>query len=387
MISPHHDAPDGKLESWKSGSLRGGGAAPRVLFGSVYEDANVELRIWQARLDELKTENLAREPRAFCIASGGDTLFALLLPGVGRVDGVDVNPAQIWLCELKIAARRALSVREFERATGRDARAFYPRLRPDLSDDARRFWDANIETLRGGLNGCGLVDGVLRHASRGLRWLIGRRTVRALLRARDVEEQRRIWESRANCWRFRALFGLALNPLVLRAFYGAALREGLPLDLGARVRANLERTLVKLPISSNPYIASLLRGRLPTQAGNWPVALRPESFAAIDARLDDLTLSCADAASWLDAQTAGSIDFFGLSNVVEAIAPASGQRLLQSVQRAAAPGALICMRTITSNRAAGVAGLAPDARLNKWREADRSPFCRLSQVWRGEEIR
>ena len=241
---------DGKLESWRSGSLRGASAKPRVLFGSVYEDAAIEARAWQLRLDEL--QNAGRKPRAFCIASGGDTLFSLLLPGVGRVDGVDINPAQIWLCALKVAARQTLSPDDFTRATAGDARPFYSRLRPSLDEQARLFWDDNRASLRHGLNGCGVVDGVMRRASLGLRWLIGRRAVRALLAASSLETQRQIWRTRANARRFAALFGLALHPLLLRAFYGAALREGLPLDLGDRIRANLERTLTDLPIQNNP---------------------------------------------------------------------------------------------------------------------------------------
>ena len=174
-------------------------------------------------------------------------------------------------------------------------------------------WDDNRESLRQGFSGCGFVDGVLRHASRALRWLIGRRAVRALLRAPNVEEQDGIWQSSANRRRFNALFATALNPFVLRAFYGAALRQGLPLDLGARVQHNIERTLLELPIASNPYIASLLRGHLGRATGNWPIALRLDNFAPINARLDNLTLTCADATSWLNVQDENSIDFFGLS--------------------------------------------------------------------------
>ncbi len=376
---------DSKLESWRSGSLRGGsrteGASrPRVLFGSVFEDAEVELRAWQMRLTELENSN--REPRAFCIASGGDTLFSLLLPGVGRVDGVDINAAQIWLCELKVAARRELSAQEFVAATAGDARPFYPQLRAQISDEARNFWDDNVDSLRNGLSGCGFVDGVLRHASRGLRWLIGRRAVRALLRAHNASEQREVWRARANRWRWNALFSLALHPIILRAFYGAALRAGLPLDLGERVRANIERTLLDLPMARNPYIVSLLRGRLARNSENWPLALRPESFASIGARLDNLTLNCADATEWLNAQDAGSIDFFGLSNVVEAIEPASAELLLHAVARAAAPDALICVRTITGVCAMTIEGLALDARTAELKRMDRSPFCRLSELLR-----
>ena len=182
---------DSKLESWRSGSLRGDAATPRVLFGSVFEDAEIELRAWQMRLAEL--ENVGRAPRAFCIASGGDTLFSLLLPGRGCIAGVDINPAQIWLCELKIVARQTLSGDEFVRATAGDARQFYPCVRAQLSPEAQNFWDTNLDSLRHGLSGCGFVDGVLRAASLGLRWLLGRRAVRALLKSQSIEEQREIW--------------------------------------------------------------------------------------------------------------------------------------------------------------------------------------------------
>lgn len=379
---------DDKLASWKSGSLRGAGAVPgatpRVLFGVVYEDAEVELAVWRARLDELKDQT--RPPRAFCVASGGDTLFSLLLPQRGEVVGVDVNPAQVALCALKVAARHSLDAAQWTRATRGDARPFYPLLRPQLDAQTRTFWDANLSTLAHGLSGCGLVDGVLRRASFGLRWLIGRRAPRAMLAAPNVEAQRRIWRERANRCRFRALFALFLNPLVLRAFYGRALREGLPLDLGERVRDNLERALLDFPVASNPYVIQLLRGHLSPDSAQWPIALRPDSLAPMRAHLDDLSLHVAEAAEFLEAQPAVSFDFFALSNVIEAVGAQSGTRLMRAVERAAAPGALVCVRSITGALPPHSPLLESDERQNVWREGDRSPFCRLQNVLRRKNL-
>ena len=370
------------MESWRSGSLRGAGEGARVLFGVVYEDAAIELRVWQARLREL--ENQARTPRAFCIASGGDTLFSLLLPRRGEVVGVDINPAQIWLCQLKVAARQNLDSGEWTRATRGDARPFYPRLRAQLDAEAQQFWDAHLPTLARGLSGCGLVDGVLGRASIGLRWLIGRRATRALLRATGVEQQREIWHGLAHRRRFRALFRWALHPLVLRAFYGGALRQGLPLDLGEIVRGNIERSFTDFLVASNPYIIQLLRGGLAPDPAQWPLALRPDCdrFDAIAARLDHLSLHPAEAAHFLENQPAGSVDFFALSNVIEAIGSQSARRLLRAVERAAAPGALICVRSITGARPPRTDLLEPGELLSELRGLDRSPFCRLQRVLR-----
>lgn len=256
----------------------------------------------------IEAEVLRPEGRIFCIASSGCTALALAARGF-HVTALDVNPAQIEYARA--------------RATGAPPRR-------------------------------GVVDRRLASARRILPWLgLRERDVRPFLELASPGEQTAFWRHRLDTRRLRAFLRCALHPALLRLTHGRRFIEWMPARFDLVVQRRLERTWASHPNRENPYAWRLLLGCEPPDG-------EPEAEAA-----GEIELVCADAAEYLDSGAPGRFDGFTLSNVMDAAPAAYRERLLAAVRRAAAPGAVMVLRSFGEPR---------DARMAEWAARDRSPL-------------
>ncbi len=233
----------------------------------------------------IEAEALPERGRILCIASAGCTAFALASRGA-RVTAVDANPAQIDYVQ--------------ERLNGAEPRA-------------------------------GVVEGMLARLRR-LGPLVGWSPAALcdFCALEDGQAQLDFWRRRLDTRRFRAGLRFLLNPLSLRLAYSSPLVAALPPSFGQVVRVRLERGFALHPNRQNPYARFLLLGE----------AEQPDPQPGID-----LTLVCSDAAAYLEQSAPSSFDGFAFSNVLDGATPAYGQRLFSAARRAAAPRAVVVLRS------------------------------------------
>ncbi len=192
--------------AWQNGRFRAARAGSRkLLFGCMYEDAEIELRAFQPG------------GRIFCIASAGCTAMKLAVSHA--VVAVDINPVQVAYVQ---------------------------------------------ERLGGGAIQCGSAERILGFA-RTLGPLAGwhRRTVRTFLDLDDPEQQILYWRRHLDTRRFRAAFSFLFSRVVLRSVYSAAFLNVLPPNFGTILRARMERCFALHPNRRNPYAYALLLGDMP----------------------------------------------------------------------------------------------------------------------------
>jgi S-adenosylmethionine:diacylglycerol 3-amino-3-carboxypropyl transferase len=258
--------------------------------------------------------------RVFCIASAGCT--ALALAPRHEVVAVDVNPVQ-----LEYAARRLAGAPAVRGAAER------------LMDVARAFaplvgWSA--------------------------------RRLRAFLDLADGREQAAFWRRHLDTWRFRAALDALLSTTALAAVYASPFLAFLPRRLGAIMRARLAGGFARHPNRTNPYARALLQGE--------PPAAAPPPAGASAVRL-----VCADAAGHLESAPAASFDGFTLSNILDGAGPDYRARLFGAVRRAAAPGAVVVLRSFAEpDAAARGPNRAADDRALLWGIVDVRPVDALS---------
>ena len=282
-----------------------------IRYGSVWEDADVLCR---------GLEPSAPGGRLLSVASAGDNALALLTLDPREVVAVDVSRAQLACVAIRIAAFRFLEDGKLLGFLGveptEDRLEQYHRLRGELPDFARAFWDDRPEVLERGVVHAGRFEAYLDlFRTRVLPLIHPRSRVEALLQPREREERERFHREQWDTLRWRLLF---------RIFFGRWVMGRLGRDpeffrhvegpVGEAIRRRSLRGLVELPTHTNPYLVRILTGRYGPEA--LPRYLRPENRSVIRSRLDRLTLHHGPV-----EQAPGSFDGFNLSDVFEYMGP------------------------------------------------------------------
>ena len=244
--------------------------------------------------------------RIFCIASAGCT--AMRLAADHNVVAVDINPVQVAYVQQRLCGRGV------QRGSAERLLAFARSLAPLVG------WN--------------------------------RRTVGAFLDLDDPKQQVLYWRRHLDTRRFRVAFSFLFSRIILRSVYSTALLDGLPPNFGNVLRARMERCFALHANRSNPYAHSLLLGEMRSAP------------AASEGR--QIQLECADAADFLERQSAGSFTGFSLSNILDGTNPAYAQRMVAAVQHAAAPGAIVVLRSFREPQCATETNHAAEDRAMLW---------------------
>jgi S-adenosylmethionine-diacylglycerol 3-amino-3-carboxypropyl transferase len=352
-----------------------GAVNDRLFFAQVREDPRVELTALRPGPDD----------EVVVVSSGGCTALSLLAAGAGRVVAVDLNATQNHMVELKTAATTL---------GGRDAVAFlgalpsarrretYASLRQALSPAARRYWDNRARQVSTGVIGAGVSERFITAVVTTLRLAVHPRArIERLLACRTLDEQRALFEREWSTRRWRALFALLCNRLVLRNTYPAEFFAQVENpSFALHFRRLAEHALTELPVSSNYFLHQMFAGRYPVEERDGvPPYLSDRGVAVIASAGERLQLVDGAMTEYLRTRPARSVHAFALSNICEWMTPAEIEALFREVLRTAAPGARLVYRNFVgwTELPAGCERIVPDhdlgARLSR---EDRSAMQR-----------
>jgi len=266
---------------------------------------------------EIERAAFARGGRVFCIASAGCT--ALQLARDHEVVAVDINPSQLAYARDRIAGA------------------------PAIHGTAER------------------VMGIGRALAPLVGWSSSR--VREFLDLGDPAAQIAFWREHLDTRRFRTTFDGLLSLAALRRIYASPFLAFLPSHLGAVMRGRMERGFAHHPNHDNPYARALLLGEL----------------AEIDrAGARSIQLVGSDAAAYLEGAPAASFTGFTLSNILDGADANYRRRLFAAVKHAAAPGALVVLRSFGEPTAVDADNQAATDRAMIWGLVVARPAARLA---------
>lgn len=183
---------------------------------------------WEDPREDAKILNLTADDTVLAITSACDNIlaYAALPNPPKRIHGVDLNPFQGHLAELKLAASRCLTYGEIWSLFGEGRVANFKdlllcKLAPHLSSNAFQYWMSEGSRTFD-INGHGLYDtGSTRWALRLARYIFkglglsGK--VAELCKARTIREQQFIWNKHIRPALFNPIVGKLLvgNPIFL----------------------------------------------------------------------------------------------------------------------------------------------------------------------------
>lgn len=353
----------------------------QLMFGQVREDAEVDLLLL-SKLDSPK--------RAFVIASGGCTAFSMLTVPDLKVDAVDISEAQVALVESKFEMFKTLGFEVTRDACKAQAVAAYKQVRNSMSENSRMILDACMSDLERGLNNAGWVDKRMHQVTNLFYAFIHSRvTTLKLLSMCDVSEQRRFYDEHWCNWQWKLGLNVAFSQHFMAIAHGADAKRLLPADFSQVMKRRIVRALTDVPACSNPYLWQTFIARYNEREDALPPYLQERRWNVLSRNLSNLSLTCAGTVDWLEKQPDDSIDYFGLSNILELLPPDYAAAVQKQVLRCARKNAIVCVRGIFpretpvfSTESNHNRSLACDAELSvSAGKMDRSLFCNFYQIF------
>lgn len=347
-------------------AVRGNAASAPVallerLFARLFQDL-VYAQIWEDPVADMTALGLTAEDRVICIASGGCNLMSYLTASPASVTAVDLSPAHVALCRLKLAAACHLPDHAafhgfFGAADLRHNTALYDRyLAPNLDAETRAYWETR--GLRGRRIGM-FTRGFHRHGLLGrfigathLIARLGGVDFRRLLTARTLEDQRRFFETEIDpllnsaavrflARRRAALFGLGIPP----AQYDKLAADGGG-DVLPVLRERARRLVCDFPIREN-YFAwqALARGYDTAPDAALPPYLTPANFETVRENAGRARIFNRSLTDLLEGEPAGRLNAYVLLDAQDWMSDAQLDALWLQITRTAAPGARVLFRT------------------------------------------
>ena len=293
-----------------------------------------------------------RRGRFLSIASGGDNSFALLTLDPEEVALADVNPVQLHLVELKMAAIRTLerdallAFLGFRPATAAQRRAWYQSFAATLPAGTKACWDTRQDVLEAGITHAGRLERYFRmFATRILPLIHNGSTVAQMLAPKSAADQAAFFDHQWDTWRWRTLFRLFFSRQVM-GWLGrdpALLREAGD-HVGPRILARAARHLRSVQVQDNAYLAYLSQGQWGQALPPW---LHEDVLPVVRERLDRIRLhQCLIQ----DVPSAMPFDGANLSDIFEYMAPGDFAACARAIHARMRPGGRVAYWNLLVSR-------------------------------------
>jgi S-adenosylmethionine-diacylglycerol 3-amino-3-carboxypropyl transferase len=305
-------------------------------------------------LAELKALDISPSDSVCCITGSGDRPLHLLLGDPAHILSFDLNPAQNYLLELKLAAIREMDYSEFVQFLGLHPSVTsrwesYGSLRPQLSAEAAKWFDGRRGMLERGILYEGRWERYFRMSSSHMRLLRGEK-IRQLFAFDDLQKQRQFVHEQWNTRGWRLLLRLSFNPLAFRfvlgdpGFYAYADPQRSAWKyIYDRMTCFLEHHLAR----SSFMMALVFHGQF-FDPLHYPPYLREENFMFLKARVGRITIRTAGLFDVLADPAHAACTKYSLSDVSSFLSVEAYQQLLTIF--ANKKGVRFCLRDFLTSR-------------------------------------
>jgi S-adenosylmethionine-diacylglycerol 3-amino-3-carboxypropyl transferase len=279
------------------------------------------------------------------IASAGDNSLYMLSKQPKSMTCIDMNPVQIYLCQLKEAAVKYLDFADFEALLGFvlcDTRIeIFNKLSPNLPKACGAFFTENISLIKNGIIHQGKLEKYFQlFASKILPLIHSKEEVRKLFKPKSEEAQADFYNNVWNNWRWKAFFRIFFSKAVM----GLLGREKAKMKyvegkVGELIFTTAENHLKSKNCQHNYMLKYVLSGSYYNERPPYAYA---ESFRQAKEWLQQNEIHYAESnlEDWLSQGY--KYNRFNLSNIFEYMSEEEFDKNIFAIENASAKGAKIC---------------------------------------------
>lgn len=311
-----------------------------IYFAQIREDSEIERRL----LSAMPTEHVV------CIGSGGCTAFSLA-DSATSISVVDVNPSQIYLVELKLAAARTMELDQYLAFIGEKPSTSrledYEGVKGTLSSKAVAYWDKHVARITRGVNRSGATERFYAHFSNLLcNVVLNREVVHGLFECGSIEEQVTYYERHFGPPVIQAGLKLALSKTVQTLFYPCFWyeRSG-EFDFYDYFVERLSHEVATRLLRDNYFLSQMMLGEyLFCSRGGVPHYLTPAGFQSLKQHASRYRLINSTLQSFLTKTS--NVGAYFLSNVFDWGRPSDHAALQRSILASADTRAIMLTRSM-----------------------------------------
>lgn len=294
----------------------------RIKYANCWEDA-----------DRLLTLNYPKAGSAILsIASGGDNALALLSTKPKILIAVDVNKAQLFLCELKAVAFAELSYEELINFLfgSSQANAYYEKIKNQLSPACKQFWNNHLQFIQQGVVHCGKFEQYFQFFRKYMMpWIHSKTTVTELLRNKSELEQATFYQQHWNTFTWKFLFRVFFSKFILGRFGRTkSYLDQVEVSVSEFIYKQAEHHLKQSACQTNYFLHYILTGKFEPQL---PFYLRKENYQTIKENLQSLVFKHESIENYL--QQENDIHYCNFSNIFEYMSKDSFNKFYQLLRK------------------------------------------------------
>ncbi len=281
-----------------------------IRYANCWEDADILI----------KALDIKKDDAVLSIASSGDNSLSLLVHNPKIVVAVDLNPVQIALLELRIAAFKMLEYEEVLSFLGvtksKNRLNTYKNLKSLLSEKSIEFFEQNLNFIEEGIIFQGKFEKYFATFRTKIVPLIhSKKVVNQLLEQKTIEQQKAFYNKKWNNLRFQMLFKIFFSKFIMgrlgRDPEFFSYTQG---SLANQLLEHVKYALTEIETYSNPYLVFILTGNFSLDA--LPFYLRKENFQKIKSNVDKIKPFLGDISQAFE-KWQFNFDAFNLSDIFE----------------------------------------------------------------------
>ena len=220
-----------------------------VLYAQCWEDPSIDRTAF----------NMKQEDVLFSITSGGCNVMTFLLDDPQKIIALDISPYQNYLLELKIACFKGLDYLNLLKFVGinpsENRLNMYKEIRDFLSENARKYWDQNLEKIKNGIMHCGRYEKYMRLLGSLLNLLIGKKVINRMFLTKNFKERIQLYDQKWNTIRWKICTKIMLSRKMMSLLFDKAFFAYLEdsFSFGDHFAQKTEQAFKKLPVRENSW--------------------------------------------------------------------------------------------------------------------------------------